>query len=512
MTAPQWAGDRRKICGMAQTRATVVWLRRDLRLADHPALSAAASRGGAVIPLFIWDDVMSADYGAAASWRVSGSLTSLTHDLAKRGARLILRQGPALAVLRSVVAESGADAVYWSRLYDAPSIERDKTVKAALRADGVAAESFEGSLLFEPFRVQTKTGDFYKVYTPFWRACRAMEPPPKPLPAPKRLADAAQPVESLTVKGLGLEAPMNRGAKVLDRYVNCGEASARGRLDAFLDQAVAGYSVERDRLDRDGTSRLSAHLAVGEISPRQIWHAVEAKIAASPEVEPGAEVFLKEIVWREFAAHLAYHTPRLLTDNWRPQWDAFPWREDNAQAEAWRRGRTGVPVIDAAMRELYVTGTMHNRARMLVASYLTKNLLTHWSVGEAWFRECLVDWDPASNAMGWQWAAGSGPDAAPYFRIFNPETQVAKFDPDGIYVRRWLPEAAESGSLLGDVDAANAPRGLDFFDACPRSWGLSPHDPYPKPALSLAEGRARALDAYASLPKTSAPVGERPAQ
>ncbi|MBX2855862.1 MAG: DNA photolyase family protein [Rhodobacteraceae bacterium] len=491
---------------MAQIGATVVWLRRDLRLADHPALSAAAARGGPVIPLFVWDETMAAGYGAAPQWRLSRSLASLTHEMAQMGARLILRSGPALETLRAVIAESGADAVFWSRLYDAPSIERDKVVKASLRTDGVTAESFEGALLFEPFRVRTKTGDFYKVYTPFWRACRALESPPAPLPTPGRLPPPVQQPDSLSLADLALETPMNRGAGTLTRHVAIGEEAARVRLDAFLDQGVADYGGERDRLDRDGTSRLSAHLAVGEISPRQIWHAAEAKTAATPEAEAGAEVFLKEIVWREFAAHLSYHTPRLLTDNWRPQWDAFPWRDDNADAEAWRRGRTGVPVIDAAMRELYVTGTMHNRARMLVASYLTKNLLTHWRVGEAWFRDCLVDWDPASNAMGWQWAAGSGPDAAPYFRIFNPETQAAKFDPDGSYVRCWLPEARGAGSLLGQADAANPPRGLDFFDACPRIWDLSPDDPYPEPAHGLAEGRARALDAYASLPKANAPV------
>ena len=489
---------------MAQIGATVVWLRRDLRLADHPALSAAVSRGGPVIPLFVWDDAMASSYGAAPRWRLSRGLAAFASDLKAIGAGLVLRRGPALETLRAVVAESRADAVYWSRLYDAPSIERDKMVKAALRADGVAAESFEGSLLFEPFRVKTKTGDFYKVYTPFWRACRALETPPAPLPAPGRAPAPEQPIESLALEDLALEGPMNRGAEVIARHVGIGETAARERLEAFLEHGVGGYGVERDRLDRDGTSRLSAHLAVGEISPRQIWHAVEAKIAAAPEVEAGAEVYLKEIVWREFAAHLAYHTPQLLTRNWRAQWDGFPWREDNAEAEAWRRGRTGVPVIDAAMRELYVTGIMHNRARMLVASYLTKNLMTHWRVGEAWFRECLVDWDPASNAMGWQWAAGSGPDAAPYFRIFNPETQAAKFDPERVYVRRWLPEAHSAGSLLTQEHASV---GLDFFEACPRSWGLSPDDPYPRPALSLAEGRARALDAYASLTKANAPAG-----
>jgi deoxyribodipyrimidine photo-lyase len=276
---------------------------------------------------------------------------------------------------------------------------------------------------------------------------------------------------------------MNRGGGVVARFAQVGEARARERLDAFLESAVNDYKADRDRLDRDATSRLSENLATGEISPRTLWHATQGLSG------DGVTTFRQEIVWREFAYHLLYHTPQLTSANWRDQWNDFPWRDDNDHAERWRQGRTGEPVIDAAMREMYVTGRMHNRARMLVASYLTKHLMTHWQVGEAWFRECLIDWDVASNAMGWQWAAGSGPDAAPFFRIFNPATQAEKFDPDRAYRKRWVAE-------LNRKPGADA---LAFFEAVPRRWQLAADRPYPQPLIDLKQGRERALAAYKQL-------------
>ncbi|MGB3555579.1 MAG: FAD-binding domain-containing protein, partial [Jannaschia sp.] len=246
---------------------------------------------------------------------------------------------------------------------------------------------------------------------------------------------------------------------------------------------VADYAAARDRLPEDGTSGLSENLTYGEIGPRTCWDAAQGALR---EGGTGAETFLKELVWRDFAHHLAYHTPRLTSANWRPEWDAFPWRDDNSEAEVWRRGRTGIETVDAGLREMYVTGRMHNRARMLVASYLTKHLMTHWKIGCDWFADCLIDWDPASNAMGWQWAAGSGPDAAPFFRIFNPDTQAEKFDPDGVYRRRWVAELADDPG----------PEAMSYFEAVPRSWDLAPDDPYPDPVVGLKEGRERALAAY----------------
>lgn len=485
---------------------TVLWVRRDLRLCDNAALAGAVARGGAVIPVFIDDPVLRDQAGAAPLWRLSRGLAAFDAALRRAGSRLIYRRGPALETLRALVAETGASAVVWTRLYDPQSIARDTAVKAALKGDGLAVDSAGGWLLHEPQQVTTKTGDFYKVYTPFWRACLAGDPPPHPVPAVAEIPAPAAWPDSLTLDALGLETAMNRGAAVLARHVPIGEAVALARLKRFLEGPVRAYDADRDRLDRDGTSRLSAHFATGELSPRTAWWATREAMAADPSLEAGATVFLKEIVWREFAAHLSFHTPHIHDRNWRQQWDAFPWRGDNDDAETWRRGRTGVPVIDAAMRELYATGVMHNRARMLVASYLTKNLLTHWRVGEAWFRDCLVDWDAASNAMGWQWAAGSGPDAAPYFRIFNPDTQAQKFDPAGAYIRRWAPEAAPADLMAGGPVRDGAAAG-DFYAACPRRWGLGPDTPYPKPRLSLAEGRAQALSAYEVISKSKQKQG-----
>jgi len=278
---------------------------------------------------------------------------------------------------------------------------------------------------------------------------------------------------------------MNRGAAVVAPYQRVGEAAALAQMEAFLDGPVERYAIARDLPAEPGTSGLAQNLALGEIGARRVWHGA---MRAFHDGRAGAETFLRELVWREFSYHLLHHTPHITTRNWKPEWDAFAWRGDNPDAEAWRRGRTGEPFVDAAMREMYVTGTMHNRGRMIVASYLTKHLLTDWRVGADWFAECLTDWDPAANAMGWQWAAGSGPDAAPYFRIFNPSTQAEKFDPDRSYRRRFIAELSRSPG----------PQALAYFDAVPESWRLDPGSPYPAPLIDLAAGRARALAAYSA--------------
>lgn len=452
--------------------ATLLWLRRDLRLTDNPALAAALARGGSVAPVFILDEATRA-WGAAARWRLGESLADLSDRVAALGGRLILRRGDPLEVLRALARETGADGVIWSRLYDRDARARDARVKAALRAEGVEARSVNGALLVEPWEIETTTGGPYRVYTPFMRAARRRDFG-EPAPAPTRIPPLATHPASEPLASWRLGAAMNRGAAVLAGHARVGEEAALARLSTFVSEDLEHYAARRDRLDLDGTSGLSAHLAFGEISPRTAWR------AALPALERGgglgAETFLKELLWREFAYHLLYHFPDLPDRAWREGWDDFPWRGDNADAEAWRRGRTGEPLIDAAMRQLYVLGSMHNRARMLVASYLTKHLMTDWRVGAAWFAETLIDWDPASNAMGWQWVAGCGPDAAPFFRVFNPATQADRFDPDGAYRRRWLSE--ESG----------------FAQARPRSWGA---DGAPtRPLVDLAAGRARALSAY----------------
>ena len=458
------------------------WTRRDFRIADNPALCAAAARGP-IIPVFIVDEVVES-HRAAPKWRLGLGAEAFECALRQAGSDLIVRRGAALDVLRALVDETGAREVHWNRLYDPASRARDEAVKAALKADGVAAQSHAGHVLFEPWTVETGSGGYYRVYTPFWKAVRGRDPG-EPLATPTLRGPAAWPA-SETLSTMGLERAMNRGAEVVRPHLAVGETAAQGRLGAFIAHGIADYAQARDDLARDGTSHLSENLTYGEISARTCWWAGQR---AMEEDKAGAETFLKELVWRDFAYHLVFHTPHIVERNWREAWDAFPWNEDERLKEVrdWKRGRTGMEVVDAAMREMYVTGRMHNRARMLVASYLTKHLLSHWKIGMDWFEECLVDWDPASNAMGWQWSAGSGPDATPYFRVFNPETQAEKFDPHGRYRRRWVAE------LSSDPPET----ALSYFDAIPRSWGMSPDDGYPAaPLVDAASGRKRALEAY----------------
>ena len=454
----------------------ILWFRRDLRMSDHPMVAAAVATGRPLIPVFVLDPETAAQ-GAAALWRLGLSLTHFARQLAGAGSRLVLRRGPALSVLAGLVRETGASSVCWSRAYDPVSRERDQAVKAGLVALGLEAGSQPGHLLHEPWDVATGSGGFYKVFTPYWRAVQGREVAPL-LPAPKAMVGPAVWPVSEVLEDWRLEARMARGVAVVAPWQRVGEQAALGRLDAFLAGPVAGYAERRDYLAEDATSGLSENLTYGEIGPRQVWH---AGWRAWQEGQAGAETFLKEVVWREFAYHLVFHSPQITTRNWRTEWDGFAWRGDNPDAERWRRGMTGEPVVDAAMRQMYVTGTMHNRARMIVASYLTKHLLTDWRVGQAWFAECLTDWDPASNAMGWQWVAGSGPDAAPYFRIFNPATQAEKFDPEGVYRRRWLDPVS--------------PKARAFHDAVPGEWGMTVGMPYPAPVIGLAQGRERALAA-----------------
>ncbi|MEL6681215.1 MAG: deoxyribodipyrimidine photo-lyase [Pseudomonadota bacterium] len=464
------------------TSPIILWFRRDLRLGDHEALSAACAAGRPVIPVFIYDDQIDA-LGAAPKMRMGLSVEALEKSLADKGSRLILRKGSALPVLRDLIQDTRAGAVYWSRLYDPDSKARDTNIKAALKDDGLEVRSFAGHLLFEPWTVQTKTGGFYKVYTPMWKAVQGREvpdclPTPVSIPAPK-----AWPASD-SIADWRLSAPMRRGAEILTGYCTVGESAASDRLEAFIADRVGRYSHNRDLPAIDGTSRLSENLTYGEISPRTCWH---TGLRALHEGKDDAEVFLKELVWREFAYHLAHFTPRIVQDNWKQDWDAFPWNTNETdQVTAWKRGRTGIRFVDAAMREMYVTGTMHNRGRMIVASYLTKHLLSHWKIGMDWFADCLIDWDPCSNAMGWQWSAGSGPDATPYFRVFNPVTQLDKFDKDRAYVKRWIAEGTKRPSETA----------LSYFDMIPASWQMSAQDHYPDPIVPANEGRKRALAAY----------------
>ncbi len=445
-------------------------------------LTLAAASARPVIPVFILDPETEA-LGAAAKWRLGLGIAAFLQSLEGLGSRLILRRGAALPVLQALVAETGAAGVHWSRLYDPASVARDTAVKAALKAAGAEAVSHAGHLLHEPWSVETGAGGFYRVYTPFWRAVRDRDVA-GPAAAPKALRGPGAWPASEALDDWRMGAAMNRGAAITAPYQAVGAAAAEARLRSFLAGPVQDYAAARDLPAVAGTSRLSENLTYGEIGPRTVWHAGWDAMQAG---KAGAETFLKELVWREFAYHLMHHTPHITTRNWRAEWDAFPWRGDSPDADRWRQGMTGEPFVDAGMREMYVTGTMHNRARMIVASYLTKHLMTDWRIGLDWFADCLTDWDPASNAMGWQWAAGSGPDAAPYFRIFNPATQVEKFDPRAEYRKRFIAEASR----------APGAEALSYFDAVPRAWALDPKAAYPAPMIDLATGRARALASYA---------------
>ncbi|MGH1369170.1 MAG: cryptochrome/photolyase family protein [Maritimibacter sp.] len=460
------------------------WVRRDLRVTDNPALVAAAARGR-VIPVFILDEAFDG-LGAAAKMRLGLGLEEFDAALRARGSRLVLRRGAALEVLRAVVAEVGARAVHWARCYDPEAIARDTLVKAGLKSDGFEAESHGGHVLFEPWTVQTGQGGMYKVYTPFWNNLRGRDPG-VPLSEPKLRAPAVWPVSD-QLEAWDLAGEMKRGAAIVRKHMRPGESAAFAALDRFMDGPVEQYKDRRDFPAVAATSQLSEYLTYGEISARSIWSAGQR---ATLTGALGGEQFLKELVWREFAYHLMYHSPHILSESWRAGWERFPWSKDAEQASvlAWKQGRTGVEFVDAAMREMYVTGKMHNRARMIVASYLTKHLMVDWRVGRDWFAECLTDWDIASNAMGWQWVAGCGPDAAPFFRVFNPETQAKKFDPDMAYRRRWIAEGQSAPSEMA----------LAYFDAVPQTWGLSAQMRYPEtPIVALKAGREAALAAFAA--------------
>jgi deoxyribodipyrimidine photo-lyase len=477
----------------ASPRGTIVWFRQDLRLQDNPALAAAIARGGPVVPVYILDAAGEGRWaaGGASRWWLHHSLAALDTALRERGSRLVLACGDSGEVLRGLIKATGADAVYWNRCYEPAAVARDTALKAGL---GVETKSFNAALLFEPHSVRNKSGGPFQVFTPFWKHCLTLaveEPtklPVRPLPAP-----AAWP-RSLALGDLELRPRISWDAGLAAAWTP-GEAGAQARLKRFVAGAMDGYAEQRNRPDVAGTSALSPHLHFGEIGPRQIWAAVKASAKGSGVFPPsrGAQVFLSEVGWREFAHHLLFHFPHTPESPLRAEFAGFPWRRDPGQLAAWRRGRTGYPIVDAGMRELWTTGWMHNRVRMIVASFLVKHLRLPWQEGAAWFWDTLVDADLASNTLGWQWTAGCGADAAPYFRIFNPILQGKKFDPDGAYVRRWVPELAKLPTEFvhnpwdapaTELAAARIQLGRD----------------YPQPIVDHGEARAAALAALQAMP------------
>ncbi|MET0227051.1 MAG: deoxyribodipyrimidine photo-lyase [Dokdonella sp.] len=461
----------------------IVWFRRDLRLADNPALRAALQAHERVLPVYIHapDEEAPWQPGAASRWWLHHSLDALDGALRRCGARLHMAAGPTATVLRELLSATAADAVYWNRLYEPAVTARDASLQQTLRDAGADAHSFNANLLFEPWEIVTAQQTPYKVFTPFWRNARARLHVRPPLPTPRRV-DGVDLAGSLTIDQLALLPRIRWDAGFGDAW-RPGEAGALRNLRHFCAEAIGDYPSARDLPDRPGTSRLSPHLHFGEVSPMQIaWTLQES--AQSAKQHSGAEKFLSEIGWREFSHHLLHHFPHTPEQNLNPRFDRFVWaRDDEDHLQRWQQGRTGIPIIDAGMRELWATGWMHNRVRMLTASFLAKNLRQHWLHGARWFWDTLVDADLANNTQGWQWTAGSGADAAPYFRIFNPVTQGEKFDVNADYVRRWVPELRALPAKLIHRPWQDPARLRDCG--------------YPEPIVDLAASRATALAEYA---------------
>jgi deoxyribodipyrimidine photo-lyase len=478
---------------MTPSRPAIVWYRDDLRLSDHPALHAASRAQSPVVCIYALDDRAPGlrPLGGAARWWLAQSLRALQASLHEQGASLVLRKGAAPKVIAALARETDADSVFWNDIAHAPQQALADQVAAALGETGVAAHRFPGDLLAMPGQIRNKQNRGLRVFTPFWRRVQALGDPPKPLPTPRRLNGVTN-LSSDSLEGWQLEPTRPDWATGLRDNWQPGEASARASLEAFLDGGIAGYAGDRDRPDRDGTSRLSPHLRFGEISPRQIWHAARFAAAEHPRLSPDIDKFLSELGWREFCRHLLFDVPELATRNLQPSFDGFPWKHDARALRAWQRGQTGYPIVDAGMRELWHTGVMHNRVRMVVASFLVKHLLIDWREGERWFWDTLVDADAGSNPANWQWVAGSGADAAPYFRVFNPVLQGEKFDPDGVYVRRWVPELAQLADDLIHQPWTATPLEL-------ASAGVELGKTYPRPLVDHKAARERALAAYATI-------------
>lgn len=463
---------------MKPSAPTLLWLRRDLRLRDNPALGATAAAGGPVIPVFIDDEPK---LGGAARWWRGRSLDALDRSLQSIGSRLILRHGPALPTLTALVKETGATKLVFNRRFEPRGLKADAEIVTHLSAAGIDVIECLGNRLHEPWALKTQKGDPFRVFTPFWRRLAESYRAPTAVATPTKLLAPTSWPSSAELADLAVTAAWSAG---MEKSWQPGEAGALAHLDDLTGK-VATYAARRDIPGTDGTSRLSPHLAWGEISVHEIWRRL-------CDAAPAQNAFLRELGWRDFNSHLLYHYPRLPVDNWNRQFDAFPFREPGKAFKAWCRGQTGYPIVDAGMRQLWTTGWMHNRVRMIAASFLIKDLLIDWRDGEKWFWDTLVDADLAQNAGNWQWVAGCGADAAPYFRIFNPTTQSEKFDPEGTFIRRWLPELAQLPTSLIH-EPAKAPVA-DLAKA-----GVILGKTYPLPIVDHAEARTRALAIYKGL-------------
>lgn len=478
----------------------IVWFRHDLRLADHPALHQALETGARIVPLYVHcpDEAAPWTPGAASRWWLHHSLASLAQSLAQSGNRLVIRRGNSLDVLTDVINETGARSIYVHELYEPALRRRDDAIAVALDRRGISFTRVNGNLLSRPGSIATNEGAPYRVFTPYWKRFLKTWHSPEPLPAPVNIPGIDKELASLDVEALSL-LPDHPWQKKLQQHWQPGETQAQKVLAALDNEPVADYPEQRDRPAAPGTTRLSAHLHFGELSPRQVANRLEQVRSqyTGYGVSAGADTILRQLVWRDFAHQVLVHFPHTTDTPMNPRFESFPWQRDDRLLGAWQRGVTGIPIVDAGMRELWQTGWMHNRVRMICASLLTKNMRIHWLEGARWFWDTLIDADLAQNTMNWQWVAGSGVDAAPYFRIFNPVTQGERFDSDGAYVRRWLPELAQlqnkwihkpwqaPGSLL-------------------QSSGIALGEDYPLPVVDLGRSRDAALLTYRQLGKPAA--------
>jgi len=466
---------------------TVVWLRRDLRVDEQPALRAAIELGNPIIPLFIWapDEEAPWQPGAASRWWLHHSLNRLAKDLDARGSRLILRQGTTQEILDQLIDDCDVSAVFWNRRYEPAVIKRDEAVKTHLKNRNIDAQSFNGALLVEPWEVSTKQDKPYQVFTPFWKTAKSKIEVEDAWQCPPSISAPPEWPVSEELADFKLLPKISWYAGLAEAWTP-GTAGARAELDDFLESRISGYQEDRNRPDKRGSSRLSPHLHFGEISIREVYRQADRRAGQNGVLRKSGDVYLSELGWREFAHHLLYHFPRTVDEPLRERFADFPWEEDEEALQKWQQGQTGYPIVDAGMRELWQTGWMHNRVRMIVASFLCKDLRIRWQEGAAWFWDTLVDADLASNTLGWQWTAGCGADAAPYFRVFNPTSQGAKFDPNGDYIRKYCPEI--SGLT-----------GKSLFEPAIVDHELD----YPDPMVDHAEAREIALSAYETVKASS---------
>ncbi|MGL4634657.1 MAG: cryptochrome/photolyase family protein [Beijerinckiaceae bacterium] len=481
-------------------KPVIIWFRDDLRVSDNPALSAAVATGKPVLCLYILDEISAGmrTHGGASRWWLHGALEALSQQLKLRGSELVILLGASQPLLQQLIDQTGASGVFWNRRYGKAERALDSTIKTDLQAIGIEAKSFNGHLLREPWEVATQSGTPMKVFTPYWRAARAKGEPSLPLKAPESISgfdvsSISHPART-DLASLKLKPVKPDWSKEITSLWQPGEDSAKANLATFLAGPVKGYGENRNRPDMASTSRLSPHLRFGEISPRQIWHATKhaAESGETPGGQEDIDKFLSEVGWREFAFHLLYHYPDLRTVNFQSRFDSFPWDDNPKGLLAWQKGMTGYPIVDAGMRELWRTGWMHNRVRMVVGSFLVKHLLIDWRKGEEWFWDTLVDADPANNTASWQWIAGSGADASPYFRIFAPVLQGEKFDPKGEYVRKYVPELARLPNAFLQKPWMAPPEIL-------RACGVKLGETYPKPIVIHEDARKKALAAFKSM-------------